>query len=50
MSIEAFIASRAIAVFGEPVAFRHTPEVVLVEEFACIPLFTKATEPVLADG
>jgi hypothetical protein len=43
MSIKTLVARRAIAVFCEPVAFGHAPEVILVEKFASVAFFAETT-------
>jgi len=50
MGVEAFIASRTVAILCKPVAFWHAPQVVFVKKFACITLLAEATKPVFADG
>jgi hypothetical protein len=40
MSIQTFVTSRTIPVFCEPPAFWHTSQVILVQKFAYVSLFT----------
>jgi len=50
MGIETLISRRAVPVLGEPPAFRHASQVVLVQKLACIALLAEAAEPMLAYG
>lgn len=49
MRVQTLVSGRAVAIFREPPALGHAPQVVLVQEFARIALFAEAAQPVLAD-
>jgi len=48
--VETLVTSRTIAIFGVPPAFRHTSQVVFMQEFARVTLFAETAKPVFADG
>ena len=50
VSVQAFIPRRAIAVLCIPPAFGHASEIILMKEFACIPLLAQTAQPVLTYG
>lgn len=49
VEVKALLAVGAVSIPCEEVAFRHFPQVVLVKKLALLALFTKTTQPVLAD-
>lgn len=49
VEVKALLAVGAVPIPCEKVAFRHFPQVVLVKKLALLALFTKTTQPVLAD-